>query len=815
MTKPKRALELVLFRVFSSSADAVLQRRPTDVLLLVGGVLGLAGLAWYAPGPTSLDQSITEVISTAPGTLAWLWQLLYALMIVWVAYLVILPLAARGRRRLLLDYLLAGLLAFGGAVGVSMLAGTEWSTTLESFLGADPPPVYLAIRLAVLTAVVVTASPYLTRPLRRVGRVVIALGAVASIALGLAYPIGITAGLLIGMVAAAIVHLLRGSPGGLLTFDEVAVALSDIGVEVDAASIEMASEQIPGEQLLRARSQAGEPLIVKVYGRDAWDAQFVGSLWNSLTTRGENLQVTAGRRERVEHESFVVLLAERAGVPVLPLVAAGESVEGDALLVSDGAAVNFDSLPAEQIDTTVLAEAWSVLASLHSIGIAHRRIDASRLVQRADGTLALADFAQARVAADRGDLLIDRARLLVTLALKVGPQAAIDSAMHAIGPEGLGEALPYVQLPVLTRGVRHSIDSADWSLDELGVAAVAATGDELPPMEQIRRVTSRSLLKFALIAVLVYWLLSMISGVDFAQVVETLKSADLYWLLAALLLSPVIQAAFAFSTIGSTMTRLRYGPVLLLQYAIQFIAVVLPATAARLALEVRFFRKFGIAPGSAITMGVIDSVSGFVVQIGLIIFILLSGLPGLTVHPNADSSSSDGSSGSSSSLSVLGLVLVLAVIALLVSVVVPKRRARLKELLQRGRTAVLGELRNASSSLIVLRKPSKVSSMLGGNLGAQLLQAIVLGLCLNAFGDTADLSQLILINTGVSLFAGLMPVPGGVGVAEAGYTFGLEAIGVPSSIAISTALAFRLVTFYLPPIWGSVSTRWLRKHEYI
>ena len=295
----------------------------------------------------------------------------------------------------------------------------------------------------------------------------------------------------------------------------------------------------------------------------------------------------------------------------------------------------------------------------------------------------------------------------------------------------------------------------------------------------------------------------------------TLKSADLYWLLAALLLSPVIQAFFAFSTIGSTMTRLRYGPVLLLQYAIQFIAVVLPATAARLALEVRFFRKFGIAPGSAITMGVIDSVSGFVVQIGLILFILLSGLPGLTVHPNADSSSSDSTSSTTSSHRVLLLIAVIALVAVLLSLLIPKRRARMRDLLHRGRTAVIGELHNASSSLVVLRKPTKLGSMLGGNLGAQAMQAIVLGLCLNAFGDTADLSQLILINTGVSLFAGLMPVPGGVGVAEAGYTFGLEAIGVPSSIAISTALAFRLVTFYLPPIWGSISTRWLRRHEYI
>jgi uncharacterized membrane protein YbhN (UPF0104 family) len=60
-----------------------------------------------------------------------------------------------------------------------------------------------------------------------------------------------------------------------------------------------------------------------------------------------------------------------------------------------------------------------------------------------------------------------------------------------------------------------------------------------------------------------------------------------------------------------------------------------------------------------------------------------------------------------------------------------------------------------------------------------------------------------------------MPVPGGVGVAEAGYIAGLQAIGIPSTVAISTALAFRLVTFYLPPLWGSAAMRWLRRHQYV
>jgi uncharacterized protein (TIRG00374 family) len=117
--------------------------------------------------------------------------------------------------------------------------------------------------------------------------------------------------------------------------------------------------------------------------------------------------------------------------------------------------------------------------------------------------------------------------------------------------------------------------------------------------------------------------------------------------------------------------------------------------------------------------------------------------------------------------------------------------------------------------LKVLRHPAKVGQMLFGNLGAQVIQAVILGLCLNAFGYQAHLSQLILINTAVSLFSGLMPVPGGMGVAEAGFTAGLQAIGIPSAAAISTAIAMRLVTFYLPPIWGSMSMRWLRRNEYV
>ena len=60
-----------------------------------------------------------------------------------------------------------------------------------------------------------------------------------------------------------------------------------------------------------------------------------------------------------------------------------------------------------------------------------------------------------------------------------------------------------------------------------------------------------------------------------------------------------------------------------------------------------------------------------------------------------------------------------------------------------------------------------------------------------------------------------MPVPGGIGVAEAGFTFVLVAMGIPKTAAVATAIAFRMVTYYLPPIWGAVAMRWLRRNEYV
>ena len=59
-----------------------------------------------------------------------------------------------------------------------------------------------------------------------------------------------------------------------------------------------------------------------------------------------------------------------------------------------------------------------------------------------------------------------------------------------------------------------------------------------------------------------------------------------------------------------------------------------------------------------------------------------------------------------------------------------------------------------------------------------------------------------------------MPVPGGVGVFEAAMTAGLIALD-PEAVAASTALLYRIATFYVPPAWGAAAMRWMRDHRYL
>jgi uncharacterized protein (TIRG00374 family) len=65
------------------------------------------------------------------------------------------------------------------------------------------------------------------------------------------------------------------------------------------------------------------------------------------------------------------------------------------------------------------------------------------------------------------------------------------------------------------------------------------------------------------------------------------------------------------------------------------------------------------------------------------------------------------------------------------------------------------------------------------------------------------------------LVAGLLPIPGGVGVTEGGLILGLTSFGVSQEAAFAAVILYRFSTFYLPPIWGFFSLRWLERNRFL
>ena len=172
-----RNLRTADIRVFSSASDAPGARRPTDIVLMVLAMPLVAALSFAAPGPGPLDTAVVSLVQSLPGLVGRLWEISYDLMLGWVLFVLGESLFAHARKRLLFAELLAATLAYIFAMAAGEAAGTGVSEGLRSRSSSDPPAVYPAMRLAVVTAVIVAASPHLSRPLRNDGRLVVTIGA--------------------------------------------------------------------------------------------------------------------------------------------------------------------------------------------------------------------------------------------------------------------------------------------------------------------------------------------------------------------------------------------------------------------------------------------------------------------------------------------------------------------------------------------------------------------------------------------------------------------------------------------------------------
>jgi uncharacterized membrane protein YbhN (UPF0104 family) len=253
------------------------------------------------------------------------------------------------------------------------------------------------------------------------------------------------------------------------------------------------------------------------------------------------------------------------------------------------------------------------------------------------------------------------------------------------------------------------------------------------------------------------------------------------------------------STLGASPKTLPFGPVYGLQLSVAYVTVAVPSYAARVAMSVRFFQRQGVAAGAAIAAGALDTMTTFFIEVIGISVLLLFTPASLDLD----------FSGTGDALGKLLLVAgVLVVVIVLAVVLFGKLRRFVVEWAKRLGTEAVAVVRGLNS-------PRRLALLIGGNIMSEVLFTLALGTFAFAMGTTVSFADLLLIHLTVSLLAGLVPVPGGVGVSEAILTAGLIRAGMPDDAAFAAAISYRAATFYLPPIWGYFALRWLERSRYL
>ena len=279
---------------------------------------------------------------------------------------------------------------------------------------------------------------------------------------------------------------------------------------------------------------------------------------------------------------------------------------------------------------------------------------------------------------------------------------------------------------------------------------------------------------------------------SFGAIAEALRHATWSCVAVALGVSMLTFPASALGVRAGLRAPVSWGWVTALQAASKFANLVTPAGLGSTALNVRFLQRQGIDATSAITADVATSVVSGVAEIGLVLMCIRSARHRLEI----------GGLPPGTGKVVLIVLLAIGVVVVLGSRV-PKLRAAVTPHLRRAWNTVTG----------IIRSPRRTITIAASAAATSVLFAICLGLCLRAYDTEVSLATLIVVNWAATTLGGISPVPGGLGVAEAGLVAGLTAAGVPSDLAIAAALTHRLLTFWIPPVAGWLAIRHLQRRQ--
>lgn len=541
------------------------------------------------------------------------------------------------------------------------------------------------------------------------------------------------------------------------------------------------------------------------------DRQVVGvltRLWRSMRLRGIEGRAVVSLRQAAERAALLSYAAWSSGVCTPRLLGIAEA-EDSMLLIQQHArgAVPLRDLPPEALSDEVLDAVWEQLAIAHSAGLTHRAItsdvvlvnmrpdacppDAPARVRHEPGApvVLLTGWENGDVASSELPRRMDVATLLTVLALKVGPERAVASAVRTI-PDDLATIGPLLQPIAFPRATREEARDNRHVMGELREALLARLPKAVVEPENLVRFGARTVLMIVLgIAAVV----AVITSLNLEKVLDAIGRASPLWALLAFVLGLVTFLGSSLSMVAFAPIRLSVWRTTLVQAAAAYLSLAAPAAVGPAALNIRMLTRRGVSNALSVASVGLVQLAQFITTIVLLIALSVA-------------SGTDALSNALPSRTVVIAIVVLAAAAAAVMLVPPAR--------QWARERVVPVWQTTWPRLVqLIGQPRRFAVAIGGSLVMTLGYLGAFWASLAAFGQADELS---LVDVAIVYLLGnavgaMVPVPGGLGTVETALSLALAGAGIPIAIATPIVLVFRLVTFWARIPIGWVAMRRLQR----
>jgi glycosyltransferase 2 family protein len=523
-------------------------------------------------------------------------------------------------------------------------------------------------------------------------------------------------------------------------------------------------------------------------------AGYLLQLWQWFKLSGVAMRRDRSVRESTHHHMAMLLELKELGLPAMRPYGIAEN--GESLVFVLSTDERLQALEPSSMSQKDACELMSYLSVAHERGYTHRRITPETIARDQHGHIVIAGWHNGDIASSSANIALDKVQLLALVASFIGVENTVACARNVWNDEILIGLIPFIQMVAVPKATRIQTQWSKQTLTDLRNHIRSLSPAETPAVSAQVTLSRFSLRSFLATTLLVVAAIVIFTQLNLQQVIQAVSTANPW--MAAL--------AFAFGCftwIGCAITlgtfidkdKRKPFPIIVSQVASSFTSVSMPAGVGPAFVNLQYLRHCGYP--TTIATAIMSAVVAvqFATTFLLLVFI------GIFTGRNTISSMIP----TNTLVIVIGVVAIAAALAM----AIPYTRHLIVDKLLPIFTSYAHQL------VDILTQPRQLAI---AALGA-ILQSIALGFSfwasLMAFGWHTNMFETTFVFLLANTLGSAVPTPGGLGAIEAALFSAFSLAGVPSTIAISATLVFRVATYWLRIPIGASAMHWLGKHNLI